>query len=371
MPSLNPFDAVGPAYGRMKTLLFRPFGLDRWVALGLLCFCQMCAGMGLQNGCGVPSVPGDFSDPGGHSKEHSRAGEPAGSRRNFLAALDAERPLPADETFPDAAAADDDAPDGSQPSPTDSLADDLAAAQTWVKANLELVLAIAGVLVLLGIGLTILFQWLGARAAFAYLDNVVSGRAEVEQPWQRHARLANSFWRWRLGYILLAWVFVLDLGIPLGLMVYRTATGAGAWVQLFTSGPFWLVTAGLALVLVLAVLADLLLYDLVLPLQLLRQSTAGPALSEALHLLFAHLGASLLYLVLKLLLAAGIAIVVLVGGFLTCCCGFLVMAIPVLGQALLQPIWVLHRALPLYFMRQLGPAYDLFAAKAGVAVPRP
>jgi hypothetical protein len=46
-------------------------------------------------------------------------------------------------------------------------------------------------------------------------------------------------------------------------------------------------------------------------------------------------------------------------GFLTCCCGFLLLAIPYINAVVLLPVLTLLRLYNLEFVRQLGPDFDL------------
>jgi hypothetical protein len=359
MNPVNAFDAITPAWQRMKQMLFGPFNFERWIALGLLCFLQTCAGMGAQSSCngGAFNIPSNLSGLGNHTggdkDDQSRFSPPGRFTEPVMyASLASDLPFEDPDTLLERL--------GEKNGPGEELAE----VEHWVKKNVSLVVGLGAVLIVLVLGLTILFQWLGARAAFAYIENLVTGRAEVEGPWKRHAALADSYWRWRLGYIVIVWVVMLALLVPMAVLVYRglQAPGHDAWIRLFYSGPLWLLMGVLVLAGLTSALIDLGMFDVALPIQYLRRTSAGPAMAEAWQLIRGRIGAFLLYLVLKVLLALAIAIATVVFGFLTCCCGFLLMLVPVIGQAVLQPIWILHRSITLYFLQQFGPTYDVFAS---------
>jgi hypothetical protein len=62
---------------------------------------------------------------------------------------------------------------------------------------------------------------------------------------------------------------------------------------------------------------------------------------------------------------------IIVAGFLTCCIGFLILAIPYVGSVVLLPVSYLFRALSVEFLEQFGPEYVLFPATTSPAPPAP
>ena len=55
----------------------------------------------------------------------------------------------------------------------------------------------------------------------------------------------------------------------------------------------------------------------------------------------------------------GVGTIVFIIGMMTCCIGFIVLAIPYIGAVILLPIAVFFRLLGLEFLRQFGSQYDL------------
>lgn len=127
----NFFSPFAPAIERTSQLLFRPFDIGRWFALG---FSAWLASFISNAGAGYSSYsPFDHAD-----------GDP--ETWNFVLRMG----LP-----------------------------------TW----LAIVLGV-GLLVWL---LTALISWLGCRGKFMFLDNVLHSRCEVVAPWKAFRRLGNSF----------------------------------------------------------------------------------------------------------------------------------------------------------------------------------
>jgi len=193
--------------------------------------------------------------------------------------------------------------------------------------------------------------WVNARGVFMYADAVATGRADVSRPWRQHADAASSYFGWSLG-ITFALVFTLLFA---GGLVVVTAfafvagrlQGTGGWLMLGAMVP---VLVLLALALPLLALAGLALRDFVAPLQLATGLPCGAAARLLESLVVAQPGAFVLYLLLKLLVVVATGLVVVIGGCLTCCLGFL----PVVMQAVFQPLFHFERGLSLMLLRQMG-----------------
>ena len=131
--------------------------------------------------------------------------------------------------------------------------------------------------------------------------------------------------------------------------------GTGGWLVLAAMVP---VLVLLALALPLLALAGLALRDFVAPLQLATGLPCGAAARLLESLVVAQPGAFVLYLLLKLLVVVATGLVVVIGGCLTCCLGFL----PVVMQTVFQPLFHFERGLSLMLLRQMG--YDVAARLA-------
>ncbi|MGH2628316.1 MAG: DUF7544 domain-containing protein, partial [Anaerolineales bacterium] len=119
----------------------------------------------------------------------------------------------------------------------------------------------------------------------------------------------------------------------------------------------------LFLVVVLAcVLADFFLQSFVVPIMAKHHLTATAAWRRFLPLLRANAGGFALYTIVVLVAWLAVGMAVLFAGCLTCCIGFVLLAIPWLGTLPLLPALLFFRLLSVHYLAQLGPDYDLFAS---------
>ena len=247
---------------------------------------------------------------------------------------------------------------GDWPGSTHGLAEKLTeavnTATAWLSAHaVEVTLGvILGLVALAGVVAVVL--WINSRGTFMYLDNVASGRFEITRPWSRHAAPAQSYFGWRFG-LSLAMVFVVLFGSGL------VAVAAVAFARGRLEGAFGGTAALallpvlllLALALPLLALASVALRDFVAPLQLATGLRCGQAARVLESLVTQHPGAFVIYLLLKMVFSIGLGMVIVVGGCLTCCIGFL----PVVMQVLFQPLFYFERSWSLFLLRQMG--YDV------------
>jgi hypothetical protein len=342
-------EAISPAWAHVRRVLFQPFDLGRWFILGFLSFLQSLG----EGGCGF---------------------------RGF--------DIPERKTV--------------QPHDEEVLREILR----WIAEHLPVVLTICGVGLLLLIALGLLLMWLSARGTFCYLDCIVTNRAEVRRPWREHRTLANSYFLFQVIVTLVTLAILFILTVPVGVLVFehlRSQEGLRAetersesagWMgqQIFGTGVLhldidedalsrdpqvWVVLIVWVLLVVGVVLASSILHvvmvDFVAPVQYLTKAGAFEALKAVLGLWTSHLGAFLLYLIVRLgfVLALGCAVVVV--GCLTCCVFFCLVSIPVVSQTVLQPVYAFFRTFPLFILRQFGSAWDVFSSANPIedALPPP
>ncbi len=310
-PAPDPAAAIAPAFAQMKKLLFQPFTAQRWLVLGLYSFLEAIGG-------------------GGGGMTFKSGGNPFAGNRHPGELVPVEK---------------------------------LQAFTGWVHAHQALLLFAGSAVMLLILALCVLFHWLGARGTFGHLDCVATGRYEVVQAWRGHAAEANSLFRWRLALGLSVLLLFTAITIPLGISLWRIIDSGdplSAKRLLFHSGFFpWL-----GAVILLAIPAGLLrffLNEFVAPLQYLHRSTCGPAAREAWGLMKNHLGAFALYFLLTLAMRIAATLLIVAVGLLTCCIGLIIVSLPVIGQAILQPVQVFFRAFQIQFLRQFGPEFDCLA----------
>jgi len=215
--------------------------------------------------------------------------------------------------------------------------------------------------------------WLSSRGKLMFLDNVVHGRALVAEPWQRHRRLGDSLFLWRLGFGLVCLV----VAVAVLAMILGPAVVAGSWhdpvagLSIAAAILGGLVLAALVLV---VVLVSLILDSFVVPIMYRYEMTASAAWRALLPWVQAYPGHFILYALFVLVLALFMALCASAVCLLTCfaCCIWL---IPLVGSyvmtAVLLPLWVTYRAFTVEWLAQLDPKFDLFArAAAGQAAPQ-
>jgi hypothetical protein len=309
--AVSTVNAARAAFDHTRGQLF-PIRPGRWVVLGVLAFLDQC-GRTLRGGGGSAA-----------------GGEGRGSR----------------------------APEEWGPQ-LEQVRETLERAADWLSAHAALVVlgALAGLVIFGLVAAAVL--WLNARGVLMYADAVATGRAELARPWREHADAASSYFGWSLGVTFAGVGTVLVAVLIVGATLFAFATGrlhGTGWLLLAAILPV-LVLLGLALPLL--ALASLALRDFVAPLQLATGLPCGEAVRLLESLVIAQPGVFVLYLLLRLLLAVATAIVIAIGGCLTCCVGFL----PVVMQIVFQPFFHFERGLALMLLRQMG--YDVAARLTG------
>ncbi|MHC4363408.1 MAG: DUF7544 domain-containing protein, partial [Planctomycetota bacterium] len=89
-------------------------------------------------------------------------------------------------------------------------------------------------------------------------------------------------------------------------------------------------------------------------------------------LLKSNKGSFALYILFQIVIALAIGAIVAAAGFLTCCCGFFLLAIPYIGTVLMLPLLIFSRAYSVLYFRQFGAQFDVFGPEispAGEIVP--
>lgn len=245
---------------------------------------------------------------------------------------------------------------------------DLDAAKSWVMDNLTLIIGLATGGFVLVAGLSILFLWLRSRGAFMFLDNAIRDRTRISEPWHEFQREGNSLFLWSLGFGVVVWIVLLALLAGLGIMVWSD-------VMAHRFGP----ASGMAIVLGGVVLIPLvialgainrLLLDFVVPLMWRHRVRTTEAWRIFRRLVSGHAGSVFIYLLLHFAVSTVTGILVLLAGLCTCCCGFILLALPVVNATVMLPITLTMRLFPLEFLRQFGPDGDcLFVSPPDIPIP--
>jgi hypothetical protein len=303
---------IQPAIERAKRLLFQPFDLARWFAIG---FCAWLAHLGEAGFSGFNSK---FSLPS--NAQPPRFSNWHGSTEWW------------------------------------------EQARNEVMRNLSWVLPLAVALAVFAVVLGLLMVWLSSRGEFMFLHCVALDRAEVAVPWRRYAREARSLFLFRLALGLIAAVPILLLLAAIGVLLVRIfrqgGTPPAGWLTLLAAG-LALLVVGIAFQVVAK-----LTRDLVVPIMFLRGGTCREAWSELLGLFAGRFQLLIVYLLFQIVLALAIGVVILVAVIATCCIAACLMVLPYLGTVALLPVLVFQRAYSAYYLGQLGARYDLFQTAA-------
>ncbi len=308
-------DPVKDAWARMVLILFRPFEIGKWFALG---FSAWLAALGEGGGSG------SFNGGSGNMGRNSANG-------SFT---------------------------------VDGLLTGIE--EAWAQANEylqgwgALIVGVVVAIVLVGVVLGIVFLWLRSRGQFMLLDNVLKNRGDVSEPWRVLKEHGNSLFRWSLVYGIICLLITLGL---LGLswpLVLKPCVEARAFVTPAIGG---IVTVAVLFFIYGAITFYIgrFLEDFIVPLMYKYDMTATEAWGKFRGLYQANIGRFLLYglFFMVLQLCAGVAILALV--LLTCFVGGLLMAIPYLGAVLMLPITVFFRFYSVEYLAQYGSEFEVDA----------
>ena len=315
-PYISVVEPLTPAIERVKTILFRPFDVGKWFVIG---FCAWLAELGKPKGGGNGGGGGGGDD---------------GPQFSFRGRPDLEELV-------------------------EWAKDGIETARMFIEENMHWIVPVAIVGAVVVIIVWLLIMWLSSRGRFMFLHCVVENKAEVAVPWNRFSRHANSLFVFRIVVGLINFAAV-AVAILAGILLFAGAamSGSGAAAVLIVVSVFILMIA-LAIV---VFLIQKFTKDFVVPIMFLRSESCSAAWREFLGVLTANSGRFILYVLFQI--AIWIVIVFLIVALIcvTCCCAACILGIPYVGTVLLLPILVFQRSFTLYYLRQYGPAFDLFPA---------
>lgn len=234
--------------------------------------------------------------------------------------------------------------------------------------HLALSIALIGLTGFLLVATLVLVTWLRSRGTFLFLSNVARGEALVRDPWRNTAVQGNSLFvaALVLGFLFLA--AILAALTPLILGVISGAKEPHSMGRAAASGAIAMAVLMFSVVLVFLMI-QFVIRVFVEPAMYLHGLRFIEASRVALRAFAARPGRVLLYAIVVLLLhTAGLIAIVLIG-FLTCCCGFLLLLIPYIGAVVLLPYYVFFRLLDLHFIRQFGPEWDAWPPPSPIPAP--
>jgi hypothetical protein len=312
MPYVSVVDPIGPAIERVKTVLFRPFSLERWLVIG---FCAWLAYLGQRGGGGG----------GGGGGPHGGGGAPP----------DIQRGLGDAKEF---------------------LMDNLY----WIAPTAILVLVVV-------IGLMLVIAWLRSRGQFMFLYCVAQNKAEVKNPWRQFRAHGNSLFAFRVVVGIIVFV-VMAVLLGLGGMVFYTSWtrsdfNAASIIAMVVCGTL-AIAAGIA-----AALVGKFTKDFVVPIMYLHTPSAVQGWHILLDLFSLNKARFLVYLLFQIVILLAISSIVIAAICVTCCCALCILAIPYVGTVLMLPLLVFQQAYVLYYLAQYGPQFNTIAPEVEVIPP--
>lgn len=303
---------ISPAIERTRRLLFQPFVLSRWFAIGF------CAWLARLAETGFSGFNSRFLSPRGPSLPSFPSG---------------------DESI---------GPWGRH------VRSQLAENLYWIVPLTIAIFCVVAALWLLAI-------WLGSRGEFMFLHCVALDRAEVAVPWRRYAGEARSLFHFRvaLGLIAVTPIFLLLAGIVVfvGWIFHEGGDMAPAVVLPMIVAGMAILAIGLGFVVVAK-----LTQDMVVPIMYVRGGTWRQAWDELLGLVAGRRHLLIVYLLFQIVLGLAIGMVVLAAVIATCCLAACLLIIPYIGTVAMLPVLVFQRCYAVIYLEQLGVAIFPVAA---------
>jgi len=313
--------AFDSAWERMMVILFRPFDLGKWCVIGLSAFLAgFLSGGNGYNGASFQN----FNNFDRSSLNSGGAQAPSFEWHKFH--------------------------------------DSITNALPGVQMGLIILLVVVGFFI--GLAIALVIYWLGARGQFLFLDNVVRNRGAIAWPWVTYARQTNSLFFFYLVVLAIALVIFIPI-IIVAVVMAIPLFQQDRWPYGGEIGGF----LALALVyLVLALGLNFILFvfrEFGVPLMFRNGLTARAAFGESMALLKEHPGSVIVFILLRIAIAIGVAILSVIACCFTCCLELL----PYVGTVILLPALVYVRCFSLDCLAQFGPQYDVWTVDVSPPPP--
>jgi len=303
VPYVSVIDPIGPAIERVKTILFRPFSLERWFVIG---FCAWLAYLGQRGGGG-----------GGGGGPH-----------------------------------------GMGNTPTD-MHGGIESAKEFLVGNLYWIVPVAVLVLAIVIGLALLVVWLRSRGQFMFLYCVAQNKAEVKNPWRQFRAHGNSLFAFRVAFGIIVFVVMAVLAGLGGMVFYvswaHSDFNAASIIAMIVCGLLF-VAAGIA-----AGIVAKFTRDFVVPIMYLHTPSVVQGWHILLDLFSLNKARFIGYLLFQIVVWLAVSSIVVAGICVTCCCALCILLIPYIGTVLLLPLLVFQQGYVLYYLAQYGPPFNTIA----------
>lgn len=315
-------ESMGPAWERMKNLLFRPFNVGTWFSFGLAFFLQSC----LEGGGG-----GNFNLPSGGG---GGGGSHRGESDDHLGGLLHDLGSRLGSSLGGA---------GVRPSPFAVLD----------RLDPTMLVAILAAALVLAIPIVLLMTWLGTRGQMMAIRGVATGRADVSENWSGTRSAGGALFKLHLALMGLGFVTlapVVGVGVVVTLPILRDHADPRTML-----GPVLGLAFAALVVMIPFLLVRAMTRNFVAPIMLKHDIGAREAWKRFWAVGRDHVGSIFVFFILRALVGLGAAIAGTLAGFLTCCIGFL----PFLHDTLMAPYHVFERAWTLEVLASMSPDFDL------------
>ncbi len=219
------------------------------------------------------------------------------------------------------------------------------------------ILGVGSVVVLFAIAFGILFLWLRSRGKFIFLNNVVNDRTEISRPWQMFKQHGHSLFLWNLVFALIGLAVLALLVLALVFSIFKPLlhgqSFGGLWPAVALNAVVWVVVG-----IVFGYIARFL-EDFVVPIMYNEDKTATEAWTKFVVLFQARPGAFLWYGVCYALWSVVASVWIVAVLLLTCCLAGCLMLIPYVGTVVVLPVIVFLRCLSLEYLGQYGAEFRM------------
>jgi hypothetical protein len=315
--NISVLEPIGAAVDKTSEILFRPFVLSKWFALGLVVWLAA-----LGSGGGGGNFNYGFNERGGNF--HNEMNE----------------------------------------------------LKNAVVSNLPVILMVGSAVALFILVLSIVFLWIRTRFQFIFLNSVAQNSTEIGNPWRRYAAQGNSLFLFKLILMFINIAGILCFVIPLVLIILALAETDFKVIAAGQIVIAALIVLGIVIVSLLFSIVYNLTTDLVVPVMYIQNLSVTQGWKRLLKLMSEHLGAMILYLLFIFLISIALGMGTAAIGVAACCCLCCVswvFLIPLVGgylfTVLTLPLWVWRRAYSAFFMAQFGPEYSVFSNPQAAVVP--
>ena len=295
--SVSVLEPVGQALGRVKTILFKPFDIEKWFIIG---FSAWLATLG-QGGFNFHLPP-----------NRSQIDEPLNRIGDVF------------------------------------------------QNNLPFIITAVSVGLIIGLALSILIYWLSSRGRFMFLSCVVRNLAEVKNPWHEFKRRSNSLFVFRIVASIIMFLCMAILIAPIvifAVFIYKDSSH----MLFSRIAAITLLSSLTILALIAFSLLFKFTTDFVVPIMYLQNISCTTAWRQFLKLLSTNKTNFFLYILVQILISIAVSTIVFIAVILTCCCAACFLIIPYIGTVILLPVLVFTRSYSLYYLRQYGPDFDVFS----------